>query len=1049
MSLNQQNIESPSGRRIPAVNPPTSDSSQVACTSDLEVQNPCLETNIPTIETSTNHRNSTRHLYPDTFSMKSKTHIGAWNVRSLTDPGKLKEAIKEMERLNLQLIGLSECRWNGVGDVTVENGHRFLFSGRNINEHHRDGVGFLLSRRAAQSLLDWKPINERFIWCRLKSRVRNITIIQTYAPTEQADEETKIAYYDQLMSITNSIQKGDILIVMGDLNAKIGSENHSLEHVMGKHGLGAINSNGRLLTSFCNEANLVIGGSLFPHKPCHKATWISPDGITENQIDHFCISRLWKKCLLDVRVKRSADIGSDHHLLVASLRLKIASIQRPNQQGSRRKYNVKKLSSPQTKQSFISELHPAVQDPQQAGLQDVESLWSNVKSAFINASEKALGPQPKQMRVWMTNGTWDIIEQRRKAKNIRDSTKERIRKKQASKDYDELVKKVKTLCRRDKSNWLDKLAERAEAAAEKRDMKLLYDITREICGKKSLQSRPIRDKDGILLTSIEDQVQRFKEHFSKILNNSTLPTPTSNGTQGDTRTTRNMSLLSQPPQHSEIIKAVESMKNNKSPGVDNISAEMIKACPITTARLLHPLFIKIWETEKLPEEWLEGILVTIPKKGDLSQCRNYRGIMLLPIPSKVLTKILLNRINEKLDSTIRKQQAGFRPNRSCVDHINTLRIIIEQSVEFRTALQLVFVDYSTAFDSINRDCIWNALIQRGISPKLIRLIRAQYDGFKCRVLYNGRLSAEFNTISGVRQGCLMSPILFLIVLDDVLAQAIDGKNRGITWNLQSQLEDLAYADDICLISSRHVDMQDKIDDLITESSSVGLKINSAKTKALKINATNSHANFKAGEDTIDNVNSFTYLGSVISSDGGAANDISSRISKAQGAFSQLWKIWRSSSIYTRTKVRIFNSNVKSVLLYGCETWLMTKALEKKLQIFVNKCLRKILKIWWPNTISNKLLLEKCNQIPIQSEIKKRRWNWIGHTLRKPPTEICGQAMEWNPQGSRKRGKPKQTWRRTIEDDMKKVGYSFNRAKTTARNRGEWRRYVEALCSTGS
>ena len=172
--------------------------------------------------------------------------------------------------------------------------------------------------------------------------------------------------------------------------------------------------------------------------------------------------------------------------------------------------------------------------------------------------------------------------------------------------------------------------------------------------------------------------------------------------------------------------------------------------------------------------------------------------MLLPTPSKVLTKILLNRINDKLDSSIRRQQAGFRPNRSCVDHINTLRIILEQSAEFRTALQLVFIDYSTAFDSISRDSIWEALEQRNISPKLIRLIKAQYDGFKCKVLYNGQLSEVFHSVSGVRQGCLLSPMLFLIVLDDVMTKAIDKTTRGINWNppCNGQLEDLAYMSNI-------------------------------------------------------------------------------------------------------------------------------------------------------------------------------------------------------------------------------------------------------------
>ena len=174
-----------------------------------------------------------------------------------------------------------------------------------------------------------------------------------------------------------------------------------------------------------------------------------------------------------------------------------------------------------------------------------------------------------------------------------------------------------------------------------------------------------------------------------------------------------------------------------------------------------------------------------------------------------------------------------------------------------------------------------------------------------------------------------------------------------------------------------------------------------------------------------------------------------RISKAKGAFAQLNKIWNSSFISTKTKIRFFNSNVKSVLLYGCETWLVTNGLTNKIQVFVNKCLRRILRIWWPNTISNDDLYVRCNQSPIVCEIKRRKWNWIGHTLRKPVTEPCRQALEWNPQGSRRPGRPNMTWKRTIQAEIHSSGLSWNQIKPLAKNRSRWKNFVEALCSTRS
>ena len=174
-----------------------------------------------------------------------------------------------------------------------------------------------------------------------------------------------------------------------------------------------------------------------------------------------------------------------------------------------------------------------------------------------------------------------------------------------------------------------------------------------------------------------------------------------------------------------------------------------------------------------------------------------------------------------------------------------------------------------------------------------------------------------------------------------------------------------------------------------------------------------------------------------------------RISKASHAYRSLNNIWKSKKITTNTKIRIFNTNVKSVLLYGSETWKTTKAIIKQLQTFINKCLRKILKIYWPDTISNTELLKRTNQEEIGTVIKRKTWRWIGHTLRKNNGDITKQALDWTPQGTRKRGRPKETWRRSIQSDLNTNGLSWNTIKKEAKNRTRWRSTVEALCSKGS
>lgn len=346
-----------------------------------------------------------------------------------------------------------------------------------------------------------------------------------------------------------------------------------------------------------------------------------------------------------------------------------------------------------------------------------------------------------------------------------------------------------------------------------------------------------------------------------------------------------------PPSKQEIIKAIRELKNGKSPGFDNLPPEVFKKDPITSANILHPIFVEIWENEKIPKEWKKGLLVKLPKKGDLTECRNWRGITLLPIPSKILTRIILNRIKDPIDNKLRREQAGFRKNCSCVDLINTLRIILEQSTEFQTPLYLAFIDFEKAFDSLQRSVIWKVLREYGVPIKLLNIIKETYDGYECQVVHQNKLTDPFSVQTGVKQGCLLSPILFLMVLDKVMRKVNEGKRRGIRWKVTERLEDVDYADDLCLLSHNISDMKEKIKDLVEAGKKVGLRINEGKTKEMRIN--NSHNdNLSINNQAIERVQQFQYLGSMVSENGGTDEDVLKRINKAKAAFAQLRPIWR-------------------------------------------------------------------------------------------------------------------------------------------------------------
>lgn len=170
--------------------------------------------------------------------------------------------------------------------------------------------------------MDYQFINERIMLVRFRGKARNVTAVQCYASTEDAETDRKEAFYDVLNTTLANTPKRDLIILMGDVNTKVEGDNTAIEHVAGKHGVGEMNKNGELLVECCGLNSLKIGGTLFPHKHCHL-------GVPElMHIDHICISAKWSNILMDARNKRGVDIRSDHHLLIGDLRLTVKLVRR-------------------------------------------------------------------------------------------------------------------------------------------------------------------------------------------------------------------------------------------------------------------------------------------------------------------------------------------------------------------------------------------------------------------------------------------------------------------------------------------------------------------------------------------------------------------------------------------------------------------------------------------------------------------------------------------------------------------------------------------------
>ena len=165
------------------------------------------------------------------------------------ETSKTAQVIREMERYGLDILGISECRWTGSGRRVTNDGSVILYSGH--KDAHIRGVTLKVSKEKANTLLTRDPIIDRMIRARFNSKCSKLTVLQSYAPTNEADKEDYDTWYEQLQLAVSKVTQHDLLMIIGDMNAKVGADNTNCDRAMGKHGCGVINDNGERLVDFC------------------------------------------------------------------------------------------------------------------------------------------------------------------------------------------------------------------------------------------------------------------------------------------------------------------------------------------------------------------------------------------------------------------------------------------------------------------------------------------------------------------------------------------------------------------------------------------------------------------------------------------------------------------------------------------------------------------------------------------------------------------------------------------------------------------------------
>ncbi len=175
--------------------------------------------------------------------------------------------------------------------------------------------------------------------------------------------------------------------------------------------------------------------------------------------------------------------------------------------------------------------------------------------------------------------------------------------------------------------------------------------------------------------------------------------------------------------YKEVAEAVKRLKKGKSPGIDEITGEIIQAGGEKVIDEIHTICNQIWQEGKVPEEWAKSVIIAIPKKGDLAECSNYRTIALLSHVGKVLMMVLLERLKEQMEPHLSEEQAGFRKDRCTTHQILILRLMAEKAKRKGQHIINCFIDFQKAFDYIKQDVTWATLKSYGVGARLIKILQ--------------------------------------------------------------------------------------------------------------------------------------------------------------------------------------------------------------------------------------------------------------------------------------------------------------------------------------
>ena len=811
---------------------------------------------------------------------------------------------------------------------------------------------------------------------------KNVVLIFTYIPPEGSRYYSHFGYAEDgisliencLVEVINDLNDYYVIIT-GDLNSRTANasqpvlyDNCVVDDLCVSQPISdgrrsqdsVINGFGKSLLNMCTSFNLGILNGRCNGDPEGRYTYITDMG--SSVVDYFVMScdllaYIWDHCHLSVQDRSE----SDHLPVVLSIALSEPRV--VNNSGGR-EYVDRFMWDSNKKETFINAFKlNHIKSKLTVAVEQIDVNIDIALDTFNNCIREAANCMKK--RVPVINGKklceWFDHECASGRRNVRRLLKIH-RRTLHSTDRHAFCKS-----RREYKNMLYRKKKMFNNAAMDRllsvidDQQSFWKTVRKIVPNRNYISNAI---------SIEEWYKHFKDlleldsdgsNIGMVNDDMSRPNDMEGGSEIEY-------ALDTPITAEEVRLAIMRLKSKKAAGPDGLISELFK----NAGDVIVPFFVKflnkLFDNGIFPKEWTESIILPLYKKGDVNNPRNYRGISICNISSKIFGAILNRRIQKwvEYNNCTGEWQAGFKQGYSTIDHMFTLMACVQKQLCLNRKLYVAFIDIEKCFDTINRTLLWSILEKNGIRGKMLQCLKSMYSNVCARIRHGSEVSSVIKCSLGVKQGDVCSPVLCSLYINEIAKNIIDKGKHGVTFfNDLYELLILLLADDIVLFSETVVGLQSQLNNLQQAVSYLALKVNMDKSEIIVFRK----GGYLSGKEKwtyngviMPVVNMYKYLGIYFStrlSFTAACRDIGSKAKNA--LLNILHKMKKFENRSLDIFLKLFDFQIQPIMQYGSEIWGMEGAAQQceKIHLYA---LKRILCV--DMRTPNDLIYSELNRYPV-------------------------------------------------------------------------------------